>query len=102
MAENHRFFREIFTDADGCYSSKRTTVAIATVLFVVAFFADLMFDQTITQFIFDGVMWIILGGLGLTLGEKIPDVFKKLPGNIVGQVEKTAQSKKRPIETASE
>lgn len=51
-------------------SSKRVITLIATLLVMMAFVANLFFGLTVEQFMFDGMMFIVLGGFGSTAMEK--------------------------------
>lgn len=72
------FFKQIFQDISGQFSSKRTIVFGSFLLLVIAFFADLFWKTTITQFIWDGVYYIVLTGMGLvTLEPAASSIFKR-------------------------
>ena len=64
------FLKHCLTDSDGNPSSKRLVTFIATMLICLAFLANLFWDETIEQFIFDGVMYIVIAGLGVAGAEK--------------------------------
>ena len=68
-------FREIiksmFADGhDGSVSSKRVVTFIAFILCVTGFVANMFWDVTIEQFIYDSMMFIVVAGLGFTGLEK--------------------------------
>lgn len=68
-------FREIiksmFADShDGSVSSKRVVTFIAFLLCIVGFVANMFWDVTIEQFIYDSMMFIVVAGLGFTGLEK--------------------------------
>ena len=68
-------FREIiksmFADShDGSVSSKRVVTFIAFILCIMGFVANLFWDVTIEQFIYDSMMFIVVAGLGFTGLEK--------------------------------
>lgn len=65
-----KMVEETFQDFEGYYSSKRTTTAIACLLISVAFIANLFWDFTIDEFIFDGMMYIVIAGMGGALAER--------------------------------
>jgi hypothetical protein len=56
-------------DADAL-SSKRVISFLAFLCLVIAFFVDLFTDFQITQGVYDSMMWIVVGGLGITGIEK--------------------------------
>ena len=65
------FLGQVFSDHKGKGSLKRLVVIGAFVLMAVAFIADLSGHNTITQFLYDSMMYIVIAGLGLSLGESI-------------------------------
>ena len=83
---------QIFQDVDGMFSSKRVVAAIGTVVLLVAFIADLAFQLTITQFIFDGFLYLVLGALGITAVEPFANrtTTNKVDANIKKTVDVNA------------
>jgi len=64
-------------DNDGHLSSKRLVTLISLLLLAVSFLANLFWGFTIERFIFDGVMYITIAGLGISGAEKFaPSVPK--------------------------
>jgi hypothetical protein len=61
-----KIVREILSDADGSLSSKRVIAALSFLIMVVAFVADLIWQMTITDYIFNGFLALTLGALGIT------------------------------------
>lgn len=51
-------------------SSKRVITFLAFLLCAFGFLVDLFSDLTITQTLYDSMMWIVIGGLGFTASEK--------------------------------
>jgi hypothetical protein len=75
--ELNRFVKQIFEDADGCYSSKRLIIFIAFILLCTAFLSNLFWGFVIAQPIFDGFMYIVLVGFGFaTLGEPVGRLYQ--------------------------
>jgi hypothetical protein len=70
------FFKQVFQDDNKIYSSKRVVAAIATLAIIVAFTCDLFFHMTSSQFIFNGLLTLDLGALGITAVEKFTDTSK--------------------------
>jgi hypothetical protein len=61
----------MFADGhDGSVSSKRVVTFIAFTLCLVGFVANMFWDVTIEQFIYDSMMFIVVAGLGFTGLEK--------------------------------
>ena len=55
---------------DGTWSSKRVVTFLAFVLCGTAFIVNLFWGKTITPALYDGMMYIVLAGLGFTASEK--------------------------------
>lgn len=72
-----KFLSDVLKDVDSAYSSKRLVVLLATTSLITAFFSNLFFNYTIDQFIFDGMMYIVLAGLGIVGAEKFSNTAKR-------------------------
>lgn len=55
---------------DGGISSRRLITFLAFICCAVAFFANLFFGFKIEPNLFDGMMYIVIGGLGVTVAER--------------------------------
>ena len=55
---------------DNAISSKRVIAFLAFLFCAVGFFVDLFSEYTITQGVYDSMMWIVVAGLGFTGLEK--------------------------------
>jgi len=55
---------------DGSLSSRRVVTFCAFIFCSIAFFANLFFDKKIDSTIFEGMMYIAIAGLGVTVAEK--------------------------------
>lgn len=75
------YISTVLKDVDNEYSSKRLVVLIAMASLTTAFFSNLFFDSTIEQFIFDGMMYIVIAGLGIVGAEKFSPSTKKREPN---------------------
>jgi hypothetical protein len=65
------WYHSMLTDGtDDGISSKRAVTLLAFVLCSVAFVANLFFNFTIDDKIFEGMMYIAIAGLGFTASEK--------------------------------
>lgn len=64
------YVKGMMADGKGNPSSKRWIAIIAMILVCVGYIANLFWDYTVEQFIFDGVMYIVIGSLGITGAEK--------------------------------
>lgn len=71
LASLKKFFAQVFQDSSGNYSSKRTVTFVATLLVVVGFISNLFWNLTVEQFMFEGLMYIVIAGLGFSGVERI-------------------------------
>lgn len=55
---------------DDGISSKRLVTFLAFICCTIAFFANLFFGYKIDTNLFDGMMYIVIGGLGVTVAER--------------------------------
>ena len=55
---------------NGSISSKRVVTFLAFLLCSIAFMVDLITPLTISQGLFDSMMYIVIAGLGFTASEK--------------------------------
>jgi len=62
--------REVFSDVDNRLSSKRIVVFVAFLLVGIAFVGDLFFKYNISENTYNGMMWIVISGLGIVGSEK--------------------------------
>lgn len=66
-----KFIYSMLSDGvNGTISSKRVVTLLAFVMCCVGFIADLFWDKTITQAIYDSMSYIAIAGLGFTATEK--------------------------------
>ena len=64
------YMHRVLADPNGSPSSKRLVTVICTMLLVTGFVANLFWRFTIDEFIFNAVMYIVIGGMGITGVEK--------------------------------
>ena len=64
------YVKGMMADGNGNPSSKRWIALVATVLVVIGYIANLFWDYTVEQFMFDAVMYIVIASLGITGAEK--------------------------------
>lgn len=66
-----RWYHSMLTDGmDEGISSKRVVTLLAFLLCAIAFIANLFWDFTIDENIFEGMMYIAIAGLGFTASER--------------------------------
>lgn len=68
---NRRNIASMLADPfDNSVSSKRVVTLLSTFLVMLAFLMNLFLGKTVDEFMFDGMMFIVLGGFGSTTVEK--------------------------------
>jgi hypothetical protein len=68
------FFKSMLQDgADGTWSSKRVVTFAAFVFCSIGFFANLFFGYEVHEYMFEGMMFIAIAGLGVTVTERFAD-----------------------------
>lgn len=66
-----KWFHSILTDGtDDLISSKRLVTFLAFFLCSIAFIANLFFGFVVDEKLFDGMMYIVIAGIGFTASEK--------------------------------
>ena len=68
------FLMKLFGAGTGV-SSKRFIGFIAAVSMIVIAMVDLFTDNTVTDYVFDGLMWLAIAGLGFVASERFADVL---------------------------
>ena len=63
------YLKDMMSDG-GNPSTKRMVAVVSTILIATGYIANLFWDYTIEEFIFNGVMYIVIGTLGITGAEK--------------------------------
>jgi len=65
------FLRSLLLDSeDGTWSSKRVITFLAFIFCSIAFFANLFFEKKMDPLMFEGMMYIAIAGLGVTVTER--------------------------------
>lgn len=64
-----KFLSDLWS-SNGAVSSKRVITIMAFIMMCIGFIANLFFKLTITDFIYDSMKWIVIGGLGFTASEQ--------------------------------
>ena len=60
----------MLSDVDGQTSSKRFITLVAFALLAIAFVCNIFFEIPLQEFVFDGMMYLVCVGLGVTVAEK--------------------------------
>ena len=58
------------------WSSKRVVTFLAFLLCATAFLANVFMGKTVAQGLYDGMMYIVIAGLGFTASEKFSPINK--------------------------
>lgn len=64
------YLKDVMTDSHGNPSSKRAVTLLATLMMIIGYFANLFWDFTVDQFIYESIMYVVIAGLGITGAEK--------------------------------
>ena len=64
------FLAKLLSDVDGQTSSKRFITLIAFLLLSTAFVCNIFWEIPLQEFVFDGMMYLVCVGLGVTVAEK--------------------------------
>lgn len=68
------FFKSMLQDgSDGTWSSKRIVTFLAFIFCSIAFFANLFFNLEVNEYMFEGMIFIAIAGLGVTVTERFAD-----------------------------
>ena len=70
MGSIKNYISQVLQDGSGTYSSKRMVTILAVLLVSVGYVANLFWDYTVEQFMFESMMYIVIAGLGITGAEK--------------------------------
>lgn len=65
-----KFISTMLSDVDGQTSSKRVITVVAFMLLAIAFLCNIFLDIKLQEFVFDGMMYLVCVGLGVTVAEK--------------------------------
>lgn len=65
-----KFILGILSDSMGSPSSKRVVAILCTILMTISFIANLFWGYRVDQDLFDGIMYVVIGSLGITGAEK--------------------------------
>ena len=82
------FFSKLFGAKTGI-SSKRFIGFLAAVTMIFVAIVDLFTDKTVSDYVFEGLMWLAIAGLGFVASERFADVLsssKSSPKNIIEQL----------------
>ena len=75
-----KFIKEVLQDHTDSFSSKRVVTLASAALILIAFVVDLFTDFTVSQFMYESLMYIVIAGMGFTGAEQ----FAKNKSSISG------------------
>lgn len=64
------YIKQVLQDTNGSYSSKRAVTLFCVMLLSIGYIANLFWDYTVDQFMFESVMYVVIAGLGLSGAER--------------------------------
>ena len=71
-----RFFKSLLT-ANGGISSKRSVGVSASFIVLFISIVDLFSDFVVTDYVFDGLVWLSIAGMGFVASEKFAELINK-------------------------
>jgi nitrate/nitrite transporter NarK len=73
--------KEIFVGMTGEISSKRVMMFLSFCMMIIMAIFSTIYGMKVEQFIFDGFLYIVVGGLFSVASEKFSNAFKKVDGD---------------------
>lgn len=74
--------KEIFSDIDGDLSSKRFITFLGVLVMLITWVCNLWFGMVLLEYIFDGFLYLVVIGLGVTASEKFSNSARKVKATI--------------------
>jgi len=78
--KNNSILREIFIGNSGEISSKRVMMFLSFCMMITLSIFSTIYSLKVEQFIFDGFLYIVVGGLFSVASEKFSKYIKKIDG----------------------
>jgi len=78
--EKISIMREIFIGVGGEISSKRVMMFLSFCMMIILSLFSTIYSMKVEQFIFDGFLYIVVGGLFSVASESFTNKFKKMNG----------------------
>ena len=78
--KSNNIMREIFIGVGGEISSKRVMMFLSFCMMIVLSLFSTIYSMKVEQFIFDGFLYIVVGGLFSVASESFTNNFKKIGG----------------------
>jgi len=70
------FFRKLLGSNTGISSKRFIGLSSCAIIYIIAF-VDLFTDRTVSDYVFDGLIWLAIGGIFGITAEKFADVIDK-------------------------
>ena len=70
MALLKKYISQVLQDTNGSYSSKRFVTLLCVILMILGFLMDLFTAYSVSQYMYEAIMYIVIAGLGFTGAEK--------------------------------
>lgn len=64
------YFKEMMSDQEGQFSSKRFVTVGAFMLLAVAFLVDVFMEIDLPEYVWDDMMYVVAAGIGFTATER--------------------------------
>ena len=71
------YFKEMMSDQEGQFSSKRFVTVGAFLLLSVAFLVDVFMEIEIPEYVWDDMMYVVAAGIGFTATERFTRKIEK-------------------------
>lgn len=65
-----KYIQQVLQDTNGSYSSKRAVTLFSVLLMGIGYIANLFWDYSVEEFMFESVMYIVIAGLGISGAER--------------------------------
>ena len=75
-----KFFKSMLSNSNDV-SSKRVIGIISSISIIIIAFIDLLSNYKITDYVFEGLVWLAVAGLFFVASEKFADVFNSKKNN---------------------
>ena len=71
------YLKEMMSDQEGQFSSKRFVTVGAFILLAVAFLADVFIEIDLPEYVWDDMMYVVAAGIGFTATERFTRKIEK-------------------------
>lgn len=64
-----RYISETMKGVNGSFSSKRLVTILSILMMCAGFFADLLYDLSVPEFMYNAIMYVVIAGVGFSGAE---------------------------------